>query len=218
MKARTVYLRVLERTDIPRMTKWMNDPDIADTMGYLPAQSLESQLAWFDRLTTDRSRYIFAICRKMSRVQSNELLGSSIDESLIIQERIAGTEYGLDILNDLNGRFVTCFVKRKLGMRCGETDAAETVDDPALADFGRRIGEHLGHVGMLDVDVMVDEDGPCLLEINPRFGGHYPFAHAAGANAPAALLAWAEGREPEPSWLQAKPGVRSIKDIALRRA
>jgi carbamoyl-phosphate synthase large subunit len=140
------------------------------------------------------------------------------DESgLIVQERIFGEEYGLDVVHDLKGRFAACFVKRKLGMRAGETDAAETVDSPELVAFGRLIGERLGHIGVLDVDVMVDSSGPCLLEMNPRFGGHYPFSHEAGANIPAALIAWADGLVPDPSWLKVRSGVRCCKDISMLR-
>ncbi|MFC1542956.1 ATP-grasp domain-containing protein [Candidatus Neomarinimicrobiota bacterium] len=137
------------------------------------------------------------------------------EECVLIQQQLHGVEYGLDVINNLHGTFVACIVKRKTGMRSGETDAAEIVDDPNLHEMGRRIGELSRHLGVLDVDIFVDNDIPYLLEINPRFGGHYPFAHEAGANIPAALIAWARKEEPNPSWLTAKPGVRSFKDIAL---
>ena len=153
--------------------------------------------------------------KRLARYASNGLLTGKAGGGLLIQQFIRGPEYGLDVVNDLKGRFAACFVKRKLAMRAGETDAAETVKDEALEALGRKIGERLGHVGVLDVDLMVDERGPCLLEMNARFGGHYPFAHVAGANIPAALLAWAEGRTPESQWLQVRPGIRCFKDIVL---
>lgn len=152
---------------------------------------------------------------KLKNYAANGLLDADRGHGVLIQEMINGAEYGLDVVHDLHGRFAACFVKRKLAMRAGETDVAETVNSPELEAFGRRIGQALGHVGMLDVDVMVDEKGPCLLELNPRFGGHYPFSHMAGADIPAAFVAWAEGREPEPAWLRTTPGVRCAKDIAL---
>jgi len=37
----------------------------------------------------------------------------------------------------------------------------------------------------------------------------------AGANLPAALIAWAEGAEPDPAWLRCQPGVLSSKYDAV---
>ena len=150
-------------------------------------------------------------------MESNNLLVKTGEDTLIVQEQIQGVEYGLDVVNDLQGHFAACLVKRKLAMRAGETDAAETVDNQELESFGKMIGEKLGHIGLLDVDVIVDREGPCLLEANPRFGGHYPFSHEAGANIPAALIAWSEGKDPNPEWLRVNTNIRCIKDIVMMK-
>jgi carbamoyl-phosphate synthase large subunit len=156
--------------------------------------------------------------RNCGRMSSNGLTSQDGAECLLIQERLTGIEYGLDVVNDLEGRFVCCLVKQKVAMRSGETDAAVTVRDDALEAFGRRVGESLGHVGMLDVDVIVQGGIPHLLEMNPRFGGHYPFSHAAGANIPAALMAWVAGQPAHAEWLQVEPGVKCFKGITLIKA
>jgi carbamoyl-phosphate synthase large subunit len=156
--------------------------------------------------------------RNCLRMSSNGLLARDGDESLLIQEHVEGTEYGLDVVNDLAGRFACCFVKRKLGMRAGETDAAETVSSDLLEAFGRRLGESLHHIGMLDVDVILRRDTPYLLEMNPRFGGHYPFSHAAGANIPAALIAWVSGEPVRAEWLRVQPGIKYFKGLSLIKA
>lgn len=54
--------------------------------------------------------------------------------------------------------------------------------------------------------------------IKSYFTGDYPFHHIAGANIPAALLAWAKGQEPDASWLQAEIGVRGFKDLVPARS
>jgi carbamoyl-phosphate synthase large subunit len=129
------------------------------------------------------------------------------ERGLIVQERLAGREHGLDVVNDLDGRFAAVFVKRKLAMRSGETDRAVTVEDAALEALGRRLSEALGHRGNLDCDAFACDDGVArVLELNPRFGGGYPFSHAAGADVPAALVAWALGEAPAPQWLRVRPG------------
>jgi carbamoyl-phosphate synthase large subunit len=133
------------------------------------------------------------------------------DQALLIQEFVVGDEYGLDIVNDLAGSYVTTFVKQKLGMRAGETDSAVTVAHEPLRALGETLGRSLGHLGNLDCDVFLNEAGAWVLELNPRFGGGYPFSHVAGANLPAALIAWARGEAPDPRWLRPEVGVISSK-------
>jgi carbamoyl-phosphate synthase large subunit len=137
------------------------------------------------------------------------------DRSVLIQERIVGEEYGLDIINNLDARYVTTFVKRKLSMRGGETDRAVTLHNPQLLEIGEQIGCNLKHIGNLDCDVLSGPNGYCVLELNPRFGGGYPFSHVAGANLPAALIAWVTGKPFNPNWLTIEPNVMSSKCARL---
>jgi carbamoyl-phosphate synthase large subunit len=129
----------------------------------------------------------------------------------MVQEALVGDEYGLDIVNDLDGAYVTTFVKRKLRMRAGQTDRAITVDDPRLAAVGELIGRRLSHRGILDCDAFVDRQGVCVIDLNPRLGGGYPYSHLAGADLPAALIAWAEGRTPDQRWLRVRPDVTTAR-------
>lgn len=147
------------------------------------------------------------------RLQRSFLLAASTDREhcLIAQEKIEGNEYGLDVVNNLQGEHVKTFVKRKLAMRAGETDKAVSVVHPPLELLGRRIGESLKHIGNLDCDVFVAGDRYWVLELNPRFGGGYPFTHRAGANLPAALVAWVEGEQVDPAWLTMKADVATAK-------
>jgi len=138
------------------------------------------------------------------------------NKAILIQQFISGKEYGVDIVNDLKGEFATCFIKHKVAMRSGETDIAETVSVPEIEQMSRKISEATKHLGNLDADFFMADDGRILLlELNPRFGGGYPFSHIAGANIPAALISWAEGIEPNPDWLTVDIGIRSYKDITL---
>jgi len=50
-----------------------------------------------------------------------------------------------------------------------------------------------------------------VLDMNPYFGGGYPFSHVAGADIPAALIAWAERQDADPAWLRARPNVLASK-------
>lgn len=125
------------------------------------------------------------------------------DESILIQEKLVGEEYGLDVMNDLNGNNVGVSVKRKLAMRAGETDKAITVDLPEVREIGRKVGENLRHIGNLDMDIMQNSKGDyCVLELNPRFGGGFPFSYAAGVNYPKALIEWLQGNTVDETLLQ----------------
>jgi carbamoyl-phosphate synthase large subunit len=157
----------------------------------------------------------FSAKKSIFRTILADVSSVDIDRSVLIQEKIAGQEYGIDILNELGGRYVTTFVKKKLAMRAGETDRAITVADEELEELGGQIGRTLGHAGNLDCDVILGEDGFRVLELNPRLGGGYPFSHVAGANVPAALVAWANGEEPDEKWLTARENVASSKYDSL---
>lgn len=133
------------------------------------------------------------------------------DRCVMVQEKIIGQEYGLDIINDLDGNYVTTSIKQKLSMRAGETDRAITVADARLAHIGATIGRATRHIGNLDCDVMIDDRGLYAIELNPRFGGGYLFSHLAGINLPAALIAWADREPVDPNWLKFKPDVMSSK-------
>ena len=144
----------------------------------------------------------------MKKIKKTILATASVgDEYIMIQEKLTGSEFGLDIMNDLNGRNVGVSVKQKLAMRAGETDKAVTVDLPEVREMGRKIGEALGHIGNLDVDIMQRADGAyCVLELNPRFGGGFPFSYEAGVNMPKAIIQWAKGEIVDPTILQPEYG------------
>jgi carbamoyl-phosphate synthase large subunit len=142
----------------------------------------------------------------------------SAEGSVLIQERLSGVEYGIDVINDLHGRYVTTFARRKLQMRGGNTDRAVTVDSAQLAALGRTLGERLGHIGCLDCDVFVFPDSaPVVVDLNPRFGGGLLFSHMAGANLAGALVAWRLGETPSPGALapRANVHVSKFEDFAV---
>lgn len=138
------------------------------------------------------------------------------DDYILIQEKLTGKEYGLDVMNDLEGNHVAVSVKQKLAMRAGETDKAVTVDIPEVREMGAMIGKNLRHVGNLDVDIMQRANGDyCVLELNPRFGGGFPFSYEAGVNLPRAILMWLRGENVPVEMLQPKYGKMFSKNDYL---
>ncbi len=140
-----------------------------------------------------------------------------LDHPVILQEKINGQEYGIDIINNLEGVYQNAIVKIKYAMRSGETDCAETVDHPELKQIGKRISQKLHHVGNMDVDVCVDGNTCYILELNARFGGGYPFSHLAGVNLPLAIVKWLHNEETDAGIVLEQFGVKSYKDIRMTR-
>ena len=137
-----------------------------------------------------------------------------IDRAVLIQEKLNGQEYGLDVINNLKGEYQNTIVKKKIAMRSGETDCAVTLDIPSLKNLGQVLSAKLGHIANLDVDVFVVDDKPYVLEMNARFGGGYPFSHMAGVNLPKAIVNWINGIEND-DILTANSNVMCQKDIRL---
>lgn len=137
---------------------------------------------------------------------------------MLIQEMIRAPEYHFDICNDLTGRPLAVVPKRKIAMRAGETDQAETCLDQALLNTGLRLAEHLGHlghVGPLDVDFFLSDGKAIILEINPRFGGAYALSHAAGADFIRLIITMARGEPVSPEIGKYQAGIVMMKEYKL---
>lgn len=138
----------------------------------------------------------------LKKIKASILAKASADNNYILfQQFLKGQEYGLDVMNDLNGAFRAVSVKRKLAMRAGETDKACTVDNPDIREIGSILGSKLHHIGNLDVDVFETDGKYYVLELNPRFGGGFPFSYEAGVNFPKAIIEWLKGNEIDDSIL-----------------
>lgn len=153
----------------------------------------------------------------MKKIKKTILATASVgDEYIMIQEKLTGNEFGLDVMNDLEGNNVGVSVKKKLAMRAGETDKAVTVDLPEVREMGKRIGENLRHIGNLDMDIMQNARGEyCILELNPRFGGGFPFSYEAGVNLPMAIIEWLKGNKIDLAILQPQYGKMFAKNDYL---
>ncbi len=138
-------------------------------------------------------------------------------QCVLIQECVHGEEYGLDVINDLEGNYCTTIVKQKYGMRSGETDCAKTVKEERISNLGERLSEKFRHYGNMDVDVLKKNTELYVIDLNARFGGGYPFSHTAGVNLPLAIIKWLMGQDVTDDILKAKGGVMSQKDITIMR-
>jgi carbamoyl-phosphate synthase large subunit len=138
------------------------------------------------------------------------------EQEILIMPKIQGDEYMLDIINDLEGNHIVTVVNKKLLRKGGETEAVETVSHPMLEALGEKIASVSKHPLVMDVDVIMSDDTPYILEFNPRFSGGYPFSHCAGVNLPKALIRWLKALPIDPSdCLVPKIGTTSMKGLMM---
>lgn len=135
-------------------------------------------------------------CRKA--VAKSALSSPGAEDSVIIQEIIQGPEYGVDILYGHQHNYIGFTAKRKLAMRAGETDKAITVPPEPFEGIVSKIAGALPHRGNMDCDILERDGRLYLLELNPRFGGGYPFTHLAGADHVRLLLDDYAGKDLHP--------------------
>ncbi|WP_047546309.1 ATP-grasp domain-containing protein [Psychroserpens sp. Hel_I_66] len=142
---------------------------------------------------------------KLKKSILNTVSLNDADHAILIQEKINGKEYGMDVLNDFENNYYGSFAREKYSMRCGETDKAISIIDDRFEKIGQKIASNLKHMGTLDCDFFVTKDKIYVLELNPRFGGGYPFSHQAGINTAAIYIEWLKGNNDVDQFNNYKP-------------
>jgi carbamoyl-phosphate synthase large subunit len=114
----------------------------------------------------------------------------------VVQEFVRGQEYTVNMYCDGNGRLCCAVPHRRIAIRGGEVSKGKTERIDALAQMADQIVVALvGCRGAMCFQAIVDQAGAAtLIEINARFGGGFPLAHAAGARFPRWLLEEVLGR------------------------
>ena len=120
------------------------------------------------------------------------------DEGLMIQEYLEGQEIGADVYVDMvSGKIVSIFTKKKILMRAGETDKAESFKDGKLFTLIKKFVSEAGYSGQIDIDIFDVNGDYYISEVNPRFGGGYPHAYESGADHMKFIVNNLEGRSNE---------------------
>lgn len=142
----------------------------------------------------DELYIVYSLLKKKIKRTILSTVSQKDSDYVLIQQKISGQEFGLDIMNNFAGENVAVSVKKKLSMRAGETDKAVIVDNHEVSNIGATIGTSLHHIGNLDCDILEENGLYYVLELNPRFGGGFPFSYEAGVNLPKAIIDWADGK------------------------
>lgn len=112
----------------------------------------------------------------------DELIGvMREDSSLIIQEFMDCLDLDVDVYVDtITHNAVSAFSKRKVETRIGGASKTISFKDEKLFEFISRIIKEFKFSGPIDMDFFYRDGQYFLSEINPRFGGAYLHAYAAG--------------------------------------
>lgn len=119
----------------------------------------------------------------------DELRRVAHGREVVVQSIAPGREHTIDALIDQEGRMVCAVPRQRIEVRSGESSKGVTVRHPALIELAERACDALpGAYGPITIQAFIDGPEINVIEINPRFGGGYPLAWAAGARYPDQII------------------------------
>lgn len=121
-------------------------------------------------------------------------------ENAIVQEELSGPEITIDALLDFDGVPLHCVPRVRIRTLAGESIQGVTIADDDIRGWLEgllKVAAQLGARGPITLQAFLTERGPVLIEVNPRFGGGFPLAYAAGGHYPEWLLALLAGERIE---------------------
>lgn len=137
----------------------------------------------------DGSSSIGALALHTADMLTQELLDN--DKNMFME--LVGkdySEYTVDAYYDRKGRLRCLVPRERIEVRAGEVSKGVTRKNYVYDYLLKRLKALRGARGCITVQVFANPDNESIkaLEINPRFGGGFPLAHAAGANYPDWLI------------------------------
>jgi carbamoyl-phosphate synthase large subunit len=138
----------------------------------------------------------------------------------IVQSRISGREFTVDLLTDRGGELVGAVPRWRLETKAGISTKGKTFFDDALVDVAERALKAVGLCGAANLQGFVTDAGDLsVIEINPRFSGGLSLSLAAGADLVREYLHIAQGKAPRCGHLPFHAGVtmtRYLQEVILR--
>ena len=103
-------------------------------------------------------------------------------ENPIIQDFIDGDEYSVDVFLDFDSKIISIVPRLRISTRSGEISKGLVIKDKKIIEYIMNLMNILKPVGQITVQLIKNENGIFIIEINPRFGGGSPMSIMAGAN------------------------------------
>lgn len=121
----------------------------------------------------------------------------------MVQELVEAPEVTVDALLDLEGRPLHYVPRLRIRTLAGESIQGMTIPDKPFRDWLVGVLEQvskMGGIGPVTLQMFLTEPEPTLSEINPRFGGGFPLANAAGGHYPEWIVAMCRDEAVAPSF------------------
>jgi len=130
----------------------------------------------------------------------------------IVQHRLDGTEFTVDVLIDRDGTVAGAVPRWRLETKAGiSTKGMTFVDDDLLAIVDRAV-QAVRLTGAANLQGFTSPDGEhTITEINPRFSGGLPLSLAAGADLVGEYVRGVEGRPLRQERLRFRAGVVMLR-------
>ncbi len=106
----------------------------------------------------------------------------------IIQEYLEGKEFTVDVLSDLEGKFITAVPRKRLLIRAGVSDRGKTFYNKKIVEYSKKIVESLNLIGPSNIQGKIKGRSISFFEINPRFSGGISLTIESGVNFPELII------------------------------
>jgi len=177
-----------------RTARWLATNGLPGPRTELPSEVLKSPSDWRWPVIV-KPRAGSSSIGVQNVLEPADLVHLAGSENDVVQERLVGDEYTLNLFFDRSGRLRGAVPHVRNEVRAGEVSKGQTQRHVDLEDIAERLGGLLpGPRGALCFQAIVDDQGqPSVFELNARFGGGYPLTHCAGAHFTRWLLEEAAG-------------------------
>ncbi len=134
---------------------------------------------------------------------------------VIVQEKITGVEYTIDVLCDFDGGIASVVPRIREEVRSGEVAKSRTEHNESIINATKNLIVKLNKYGKVVGPITVqcfltDNNEVIFIEINPRFGGGVPLTFEAGVNYGKIIEGFVEGKT-------ANDFISTFKDISMMR-
>ena len=130
----------------------------------------------------------------------------------IVQSRLCGREFTLDLLIDHDGHVAGAVPRWRLETKAGISTKGRTFTNDRLIDIAERLVRIYGLTGAANLQGFIGgDDEIVVIEVNPRFSGGLSLSLAAGADLIGEFVRGTLGLSVRPEHLQFAPGVTMVR-------